>query len=562
MEDLSYLQAFEEDVAKSKAIWAKWYDKETPETFDYPDKPLKWWFNYWAEKQPQKPYLLMGDMQIPYGYVNDVARRLANAFIALGIKAGDRIAVMAPNVPQYVMAMHAVWKMGAIEVPANPLYTVPELKYQFNDCTAETVVVMAAFAPKAIALLQDPESSIKRVIAFQLPSGKVELPQMEGLYDFNELVGSHPNTEPDYEGGPDDPVRLQYTGGTTGVPKGCVLTNYMCFSMHLRCAVVSTLGYTAVKQEDYRTLAAVPLNHVYGFNFNVGVCLASGGSICLIPQPKPDALLAEIAKNRPNIFAAVPAMIIGLINDEGVKAGTVDISSLVGVFVGSAPTPVAVIEEFKRLAKTPIFIEGYGMSETSNILTANPAWHGKVGSVGFPMTDTEIVIVDAATGTKVMPHGESGEIICRGPQVMKEYWNKPEETAATIRNGWLHTGDIASMDDDGYIFILDRKKDIIIVNGFNVFPRDIDEVMHTNPKVKEACAFGIKHPTKGEAPVIFIVLNPGETMDAAEAEAFLRKSLAPYKIPVAYEFVEELPRTAVGKMDRKAMQAMYEKMHA
>ena len=197
------------------------------------------------------------------------------------------------------------------------------------------------------------------------------------------------------------------------------------------------------------------------------------------------------------------------------------------------------------------------MSETSNILTINPVGVRKEGSVGVCIPDTDLVVVDTATGTKVMPVGEPGELICRGPQVIKEYWQKPEETAATIRDGWLYTADIVVMDEDGFIFIKDRKKDMIIVNGFNVFPREIDEAMFANPKVKEACAIGVPHPSKGEAPVLYIVLNEGETMDAAEAEAYLRKSLAPYKIPVGYEFIAELPRTGPGKADRKALQAMY-----
>ena len=201
------------------------------------------------------------------------------------------------------------------------------------------------------------------------------------------------------------------------------------------------------------------------------------------------------------------------------------------------------------------------MSETSNILTINPVGVRKEGSVGVCIPDTDLVVVDTATGTKVMPIGEPGELICRGPQVIKQYWEKPEETAATIRDGWLYTADIVVMDEDGFIFIKDRKKDMIIVNGFNVFPREIDEAMFANPKVKEACAIGVPHPSKGEAPVLYIVLNEGETMDAAEAEAYLRTTLAPYKIPVAYEFIAELPRTGPGKADRKALQALYKEQH-
>lgn len=560
MSDTAYLKAIEEAALKNAALARKQYDKEIPDSIVYEDKPCKWWFNHWAEANPKKPYAILGDLVLPYAYCNDVARRLANAFLSLGIQKGDRIAIMAPNVPQYLLAMHAVWKIGAIEVPANPLYTVPELTGQFNDSGAETVVVMAAFAPKAIAMLQNPDCVVKRVIAFQLPSGAVELPEVEGLYDFNALVGSNPNTEPDIEISMDDPIRLQYTGGTTGIPKGCVLTNRMVYSMGLRTAIWTTRNYNLVGKDEVITLAAIPLNHVYGFNANVGITMTNGGTIIVVPQPKPDALLAEIVKNKPTIFAAVPAMLIGLLNTPQVQAQEADLTSLKGVFCGSAPCPIAVMEQIEKLTGATI-VEGYGMSETSNILTINPMDIRKAGSVGVAVPDTDLVVVDAVDGTTPVAPGETGELICRGPQVMAEYWKNPEATEATIRNGWLYTADVVLMDEDGFIFIKDRKKDMIIVNGFNVFPREIDEAMFANPKVKEACAVGIVHPKKGEAPVLYTVLKEGEEMTAEEAEKYLRQSLAPYKIPIAYEFISELPRTAAGKADRKALSAMFKEKY-
>ena len=560
MADTEYLKVLDEVALKNAALARSQYDPEIPEKIEYEDKPCKWWFNHWAEKNPKKPYAVLGGLVLPYAYCNDVARRLANAFLDLGVKKGDRVAIMSPNVPQYLLAMHAVWKIGAIEVPANPLYTVPELTGQFNDSGAETVVVMAAFAPKAIAMLQNPNCAVKRVIAFQLPSGAVELPQVEGLYDFNALVGTHDNAEPDIEISMDDPIRLQYTGGTTGIPKGCVLTNRMVYSMGYRTALWTTRNYTIVGKDEIVTLAAIPLNHVYGFNANVGITLTNGGTIVVVPKPSPDALLAEIVKNKPNIFAAVPAMLIGLLNTPQVQAGEADITSLKGVFCGSAPCPVAVMEQLEAKTGATI-VEGYGMSETSNILTINPMHVRKPGSVGVAVPDTDLVVVDAVDGITPVPLGQTGELICRGPQVMEKYWENPEATAATIRDGWLYTADVVLMDEDGFIFIKDRKKDMIIVNGFNVFPREIDEAMFANPKVKEACAVGINHPKKGEAPVLYTVLKEGETMTAEEAEKYLRQSLAPYKIPIAYEFISELPRTGAGKADRKALSAMFKEKY-
>ena len=217
-----WLKDFEEDLAKWRPLWEKHYDEGVPKNFEYPDYPLKWWFNKWAEEHPEKPYILMGDVSISYGSANDLARRIANALMGLGVKKGDRVAIMAPNVPQYVLCVQALFKFGAVEVPTNPLYTVPELDLQFKDSGTETVIVMAMFADKAIEILKDPNSPVKWVIVFLVPSGVVEVEQGEGIYDFNELVMAASNQEPDVEVFADDIARLQYTGGTTGIPKGCV----------------------------------------------------------------------------------------------------------------------------------------------------------------------------------------------------------------------------------------------------------------------------------------------------------------------------------------------------
>ena len=556
MSDESYLQLFEEEAAKTRALAHAVYDPELPKVIDYDYKTLKDAFNQWAEKWPEKPYLILGDLELSYAYCNDIARRLANVLTGMGVKKGDRVAIMAPNVPQYPISLQAIWKLGCIEVPANGMYTVSELTRQINDNGAETVVVMAAMAPKAIAMLQNPDCTLKRVIAFQMPGPKVELPEVEGLYDFDTVVAAASNAEPEVEVFMDDPARLQYTGGTTGIPKGCVLTHRMIYGMAKRTILWTTLNFTLVDEDKVRSLAAIPLNHVYGFNLNLGINMAAGGTLVLVPQPKPDALVEAINKSKPNIFGSVPTMVIGLINNPQVMSGKADLTSLKGVFVGGAACPVPVMKEFERLSGATL-VEGYGMSETSNILTINPMHRRKIGTIGVAIPDTDLLVVDVETGKKLMPFGEDGELIARGSQNIKEYWDNPEETANAVRHGWLYTGDIVSMDEEGYITIRDRKKDMIIVSGFNVFPKEIDEVMYSNPKVVEACSVGVPHPTKGEAPVMFMILKPGETMDAKEAEAFLRQNLTGYKIPVDYRFVTEIPKTPAGKNDRKALAKMY-----
>ena len=548
-----WLKDFEADLQKWRPLWEKHYDEGVPKNFDYPDHPLKWWFNKWAEEHPQKPYLLMGDFAMNYGDANNMARRVANALLDLGVNKGDRVAIMAPNVPQYVLSLQALFKIGAIEVPTNPLYTVPELDLQFKDSGTETVIVMAMFADKAIEIMKDSDSPVKRVIVFQVPSGAVEVEQGEGIYDFNQLVMAASDKEPDVEVLAEDIARLQYTGGTTGIPKGCVLTNAILFSQANRTSTWTSGGFKLIPKEEMRTLCAIPLNHIYGYNANVNICLFTGGTIVLVAVPTPDNLLEAITRHKPNLFASVPAMIIGLNHHPKIKEA--DITSLKGIFCGSAPLAVETMNEFERLTGGKI-LEGYGMSETVNILTVNPVFTiRKVGSCGIVWPDTDLVVVDVETGTRVMERGELGELIGRGPQIMKEYWNNPEETASVLRDGWLYTGDIVRIDEDGFVFIVDRKKDMIICSGFNVYPRDIDEVLYASPKIMEACTVGVPDTKRGETVKAFVVLKPGESMTAEEVIEYCRKSLAPYKVPTLVEFVDEIPRTAVGKPDRKVLQA-------
>lgn len=548
-----WLKDFEEDVAKWRTRWEALYDKDMPRHFDYPDDPLKHWFIKWADEHPQKPYLLMGDFMMSYGEANNTACRIANALLGIGVKKADRVAIMAPNVPHYVLSLQALFKIGAIEVPANPLYTVPELELQFKDSGIETVIVMAAFADKAIQIMRDPNTPVKRVIAFQVPSAAVDVPSGEGIYDFNQLVATASDSEPDVEVYGDDVARLQYTGGTTGIPKGCVLTNRIIFTMAIMASNWCSVGFTSVPKEEFRTLAAIPLNHVYGFNCNININLYTGGTIVLVAQPTPENLLEAIERHKPNIWAAVPAMIAGLNNHPNIAK--TDVSSLKAIFSGSAPLAVEVMREFERLTGARIQ-EGYGLSETTNVLSSTPAFTiRKEGSCGIPYPDTDIVVVDVETGTKVIPRGELGELIARGPQMFKGYWDNPEETADAVRDGWFYTGDIVKMDEDGFIFIMDRKKDMIIVSGFNVYPRDIDEVLYAHPKILEACTVGVPHPKQGESVKAYVVLKPGESLTAEEVKSYCRKSLAPYKVPSQVEFIDAIPRTSVGKPDRKVLQA-------
>ncbi|MEJ5362487.1 MAG: long-chain fatty acid--CoA ligase [Spirochaetota bacterium] len=528
--------------------WYKWYDKQVPHSIYYPPMPLKDFFNYHAEKNPDKPYLIINDITLPYGLCNVLARRFANALLKMGIKKGDRLAIMAPNVPQYILAEQACFKIGVIVVPVNPLATVPEITHQLNDSGAETIVVMAAFAKGPIEILKAKTSPLKHVITFQIKSIQIDVEKGNGIYDMDALVAESSDEEPDVKVTWDDTALLQYTGGTTGVSKGCKLSNFNLVSI----AYQDVCWFTPLfKPGELRTLAAIPVYHIFGFNCNINVNLVNGGTIILVPQPTTENILEAINKHEPNFFAAVPTMIIGL--NQHPDTPKSKIRSIRGMISGSSPLAVEAMKKFEELSGATI-IEGYGLSETSNVLTCNPIFtKRKPGSVGLPWPDNDIKIVDLDTGTKEMPIGEAGELIAKGPTIMSEYWQNEKETAIALRDGWLYTGDIAYMDEDGYIFIVDRKKDMILSSGFNVYPREIDEVMYTHPKVLRACAVGIPDEKRGESVKLFIVTKPGETMTEEEAIEYCRDRLSPYKVPKCVEFIDELPLTAIGKPDRKVL---------
>ena len=538
-------------VDKSKP-WFKLYDKGVPYSIIYPPLSIKQMFNSCAEKYPERDYLIVNDTKLPYGLVNMMARKAANALTSLGVKKGDRVALMSPNVPQYVIAYQACAKIGAIVVQVNPLAPTPEVYHYIRDSGAETVIVMAAFSKGPIEVLKTGDTALRNVITFQVPSGNVEVESAPGVLDFNEVVGAGADDEPSVDVGPHDILMLQYTGGTTGLSKGCVLTNGNLASIAYQESYWMTPVFE--KTDHLRCLAAVPIYHIYGFNMNVNVNHVFGGTIIMVPQPSTDNILAAVNQHEPNLFPAVPTMIIGLNQHPDIT--TSKIGSVRAVVSGSAPLPVEAMKTFEELSGA-VITEGYGMSETSNIVTANPLHTvRKPGGVGIPFPDNDVRIVDLDDPTKEMPLGEPGELLCKGPSVMREYWNNPEETAKTFIDGWLSTGDIAVLDEDGHIFIVDRKKDMILSSGFNVYPREIDELMYTHPKVLQACSFGIPDEKRGESLKLTLVLKPGQELSVDEVRAFCKENLSGYKVPTEVAFLESLPVTNVGKPDRKTLRQM------
>lgn len=533
--------------------WFKLYDKGVPLSVITPPVSVKQLFNHCAEENPERDHLIINDTKLSYGMVNLTARKLANSLRDFGIQKGDRVAIMAPNVPQYVISFEACAKLGAIVVPINPLAAVTEVHHYIKDSGAVAVIVVAAFAKAPIEVLRANDTPLKNVIVAQIPSNPIEIESGPGIHDLNEFAAAGDDSEPSVDIKPSDVLMLQYTGGTTGLSKGCVLTNAnmvaMAYQESYWMSPLISFG------EELRCLAAAPMYHIYGFNMNVNINHVFGGAVIMVPQPSTANILEAINKHEPNLFPAVPTMLIGL--NQHPDIGTSKIKSIRGVICGSAPMPVEAMKTFEALSGA-VITEGYGLSETSNILTANPIQTvRKPGGVGLPFPGNEIRIVDLETGTKDMPLNESGEIIAKGPTIMREYWNNPAETAKTMTDGWLFTGDIGYMDDDGHIFIVDRKKDMVLSSGFNVYPREIDELMYSHPKVLNACSFGVPDPKRGESLKLALVLKPGEELTEAEVRDFCKEHLSGYKVPQQVIFVDELPLTPVGKPDRKTLRQQY-----
>ncbi|MDD3853203.1 MAG: long-chain fatty acid--CoA ligase [Syntrophomonadaceae bacterium] len=529
-------------------VWYNFYDKGVPHSIDYPGKAMKDYFNEWAAKLPDKPYLIWDDQQLTYAEANRMAQKTANAILTLGYQKGDRIALMSTNLPEYVILLQACYKIGAAIVPTNPMYTIPELTHQFSDSETSIVFVEDRFADKVVEIMKNGKTPIKTVVILDSHTN-TSVNTEAGVIRYEELLEKGAAVEPDIQVSSEDLAMLQYTGGTTGLSKGCMLSNANLEAMAWQDTVWFTPPFE--KPEDMRIMAAMPLYHIYGFNTSVNINVAAGGNIIVVNGPTPDNLLHNINKHEPNYFAAVPAMIYGLNNHPDIRNSKVKM--IKGMICGSSPLAVEGLNRFEQLSGA-VITEGYGLSETSNVLTCTPFYtKRKIGSVGIPWPDVDIRIVDLENGTEDMPTGEPGELIAKGPQIMSAYWKNPDETANVLRDGWLYTGDIATMDEDGYITIVDRKKDMILCSGFNVFCREIDEVMYTHPKVLDACAIGIPDPKRGETPKIFVILKPGETMTEDEVKEHCRKSLAPYKVPTHVEFIDELPRTSVGKPMRNAL---------
>jgi long-chain acyl-CoA synthetase len=477
-----------------------------------------------------------------------LVEKMAASLSASGVSKGDRVALMLPNCPQYVISFFATVRLGAIVTQINPMYVEREILHILDDSGAETIVVYRDMYERVKTVL--PDTKLKTVVVVSFGDEPEGLDA--GHLSFGDFLATDADPAPDVEIDPaEDVAALQYTGGTTGVSKGAMLTH-----RNLVANLQQTIDVFVRNPDQFtgrKCVGALPFFHIYGLTCVMLFGIRLGLEQVLLPRFEVEEALAVFEKDRPTMFSGVPTMYMALLAS-GADLRKHHLDDVMIFNSGGSALPVNLKRSFEEKVGKPLF-EGYGLSEASPVTHNNPPFlgEGREGSIGIPIPSTEARIVDVETGETEMPVGESGELIIRGPQVMKGYLNMPEETASTLKDGWLHTGDVAKMDEDGYFFIVDRKKDMIVASGYNVYPREVEEVLFEHPDVAEAVAIGVPDEYRGESVKAFVVKRPGAGATEDEILAFCKERLAAYKAPKEVEFRDELPKSAVGKLLRRVL---------
>ncbi len=544
--------------------WLKFYQPGIPEHFEYQNICLPAFLDRSAKKFPGKMALNFQGFEITFGQLNDLVERFAGILTRFGVKEGDAVALLLPNVIPCVVAYYAILRIGAVAVMNNPLYSDRELTHQFNDSGSRVLVTLDLLANRMIDLRA--KTQIRQIIytsigdylpfpknlLFPLVAKKKKLAakvkSAEDVYRWKPLLAQAAPGTPMASLSFEQMAMYQYTGGTTGVSKGVMLTHG-----NLSKQVQQVAAWFPGMGHDEIMLGALPFFHVFGLSTAMNLAIYCGWGNILVPKPQTPQLLEAISKYKPTFAPLVPTMYIGILQHPDIDK--VDMTSIKGCFSGSAPLPVEIIKEFEKRTGA-IIVEGFGLTESCPVTHVNPfGGQRKVGSIGVPISDTQCRVVDLNDGMTDLDIGQAGELLIKGPQIMKGYLNRPDATADSLTDGWLHTGDIAKMDEDGYFYIVDRKKDMIISGGYNIYPRDIEEIYFEHPKVLEATAIGIPHPKRGEAVKVFIVLKARQQATAEEMIQYCDGKLAKYKWPTEIEFRSELPKTNVGKVLKKELKA-------
>jgi long-chain acyl-CoA synthetase len=547
-------------------VWHQFYDSVVPPSLTYEPLVLPERLERSAAAYPHAVAIRFLGSRLTYGELKEEVDRLATALAALGVSKGSKVAIHLPNLPQTVIGYYATLAIGAQVVMTNPLLVERELEYQWNDAGCQVAITADFLFASRIRHIRN-RLPVKHYIVASIPEYlRFPLKQLAPLklrrttppaiahvapgpdvHLFRKLVAATEPEPPKVDVGLDDVACLQYTGGTTGVSKGAMLTH-----RNLSANIQQILTWLHCAHGTEVVLSALPLFHVFGMTVCMNFPVAAAATMVLMPNPRDfPALVKAVVKDRVTLFMGVPAMFAAINNWPGIDHQ--DIRCVKSCFSGSAPLPVAVLERFETLTGSRI-IEGFGLTETSPVTHTSPR-EGvrKPGSIGIPFPDTDSKVVDLETGRHELPSGEPGELLIKGPQVMAGYWNMPEETAAALTDGWLHTGDIATIDQDGYHWIVGRKKDMILASGYNVYPDEVDGVLMKHPAVLEAATVGVPDEKRGESVKSFVVLKPGERASVEEIVAYCRGNLAAYKVPRAIEFRDSLPKSGILKILRREL---------
>ncbi|UAL46399.1 long-chain-fatty-acid--CoA ligase [Sutcliffiella horikoshii] len=544
--------------------WLSLYPEEIPHEINFEERTLQSYLKQAAEEYPTKTAISFLGKKLTFEEVYDQSLKLANYLKGLGIEKGDRVSIMLPNCPQAVISYYGVLFAGGIVVQTNPLYMERELEYQVNDSGSEVIITLDILYPRVskVKALTKLKHVIVTGIKDYLPFPKnmlypfvqkkqygivVKVEHSGQNHLFTEIIKQSDAQTIDVPIDPkEDLALLQYTGGTTGFPKGVMLTHMNLVSN----TMMSVKWMYRCKRAQEKVIGILPFFHVYGMTAVMNLSIMQAFEMVLLPKFDPETTLKAIQKEKPTLFPGAPTIYIALLNHPDIKK--YDLSSIDSCISGSAALPVEVQEQFERVTGGKL-VEGYGLSEASPVTHANFLWDERVsGSIGIPWPNTESVILSMENG-ELAPTGEIGEIAVRGPQIMKGYWNRKEETEAVLKDGWLLTGDLGYMDERGYFYVVDRKKDMIIAGGFNIYPREIEEVLYEHEEIQEVVVAGIPDAYRGETVKAYIVKKSGSKLTEEELDQYTRKHLAAYKVPRYYEFRDELPKTAVGKILRRAL---------
>ncbi|MCU0577116.1 MAG: AMP-binding protein [Desulfobacterota bacterium] len=546
--------------------WLKHYDKHVPPTLKYEDKTFAEQFREIVEKYPDKTAIVYMGRNLTYRQLDELSNQLAQYLIKIGLKPDDVVGLHMPNIPANYLSIIAVQKAGCVSTGLSPLLTPKEMEHQINDSGAKVIMTVdllfekiaevadkTKFSTVVVSEIADFLPGVKRFLGKllkKIPTGEVRDLPGKKVVRFMEAIQGMSRDRVAVKRTMDDMIFMMYTGGTTGPSKGAILTQRSVMSNRQQ-----TLAYLDIGPEFF-ALSAFPLFHIAGLFFG-SCCLTVGASQICVPNPRDtDFIIKMIKTYKPGAVVNVPTVFFELMKKPEFKE--LDLSKLLWCLSAAAPFPPDYIGELESIIGESKFIELYGMTETSPVTCCNPRYgKKKPTSIGMPLPDTEFKLIDPETGQPAKL-GEPGEIAVRGPQLMRGYFNKPEETANALRDGWMFTGDVARMDEDGYFYIVDRVKDMVIVSGFKVFTRELDDVLMKHPDVQVAASIGIPDPDRpgSERVAAAVVLKPGADKSNAEKELilkYLKDSVAPYKVPKVIEFMDELPTSGVGKVLKREL---------